>query len=57
MSRMDQAVEDGIGDGGLPDQLMPGIDRELTGDEGGAAIVAIIEDFQEVPAFSRREGS
>ena len=52
MSGMDQAVQDGIGNGGLSNELMPGIDGELTGDEGGAPVVAVIEDFQEVPSFS-----
>jgi hypothetical protein len=42
MSRMDQAVQDGISDGGFPDEFMPSIDGELAGDEGGAPIVTIV---------------
>jgi hypothetical protein len=47
---MDQAVEDGVGVGGVADQGVPLIDRELAGDDGGAAAVAILEDLQEVVA-------
>ena len=47
---VDQAVEDGVGVGGIADQRVPLIDRELAGDDGGAAAVAILEDLQEVVA-------
>src|SRR5437899_337189 len=47
---MDQAVEDGVGVGGVADQRVPLIDRELAGDDGGAAAVAVLEDLQEVVA-------
>jgi hypothetical protein len=47
---MDQAVEDGVGVGGIADQRMPLIDRELAGDDGGAAAVAVLKDLQEVVA-------
>ena len=47
---MDQAVEDGVGVGGVADQRVPLIDGELAGDDGGAAAVAVLEDLQEVVA-------
>ncbi len=47
---MDQAVEDGVGVGGIADQRVPLIDRELAGDDGGAASVAVLEDLEEVVA-------
>src|SRR5260370_20076129 len=47
---MDQAVENGVGVGGIADQHVPLIDRELAGDDGGAAAVAVLEDLQEVMA-------
>ena len=50
MGVMDQAVEHGVGVGGVTDQRVPLVDRELAGDEGGAAAVAVLEDFQEVVA-------
>ncbi len=38
---MDQAIEHGVGIGGIADQRVPLIDRELAGDDGGAAAVAV----------------
>ena len=35
MGVVDQTVEDGVGDGGIADLLVPVIHRELTGDDGG----------------------
>jgi hypothetical protein len=47
---VDQAVEDSVGIGGVADQCVPLIDRELAGDDGGAVAVAVLEDLQEVVA-------
>ena len=33
MSAMDDAVENGVGEGGIADHLMPSIDRDLAGDQ------------------------
>ena len=48
---MHQAVEDGIGEGGVADHGVPFLDRQLTGREGGAPSVAVFEDFQQVTAL------
>src|SRR6516164_7822428 len=48
-----EAVEDGIGDCRIDDHLVPVIDGELTGDDGGAAAVAIIDDFEQIAALLR----
>src|SRR5690606_7506383 len=48
---MDEAVQDGIGKGGVPDDLMPGVEGELAGDEGRATAVAVLEHFEEIPPF------
>ena len=45
---VNEAIQDGVGVGGIADQLMPSIDRQLAGDDGGAAAVAVIEDLQKV---------
>jgi hypothetical protein len=45
---MDQAVEDGVGVGGVANQRVPLIDGELAGDDGGAAAVTVLKDLQEV---------
>jgi hypothetical protein len=37
-----KTIEDGIGDGRFADVVVPLLDRELTGDEGGSPVVAVI---------------
>jgi hypothetical protein len=34
---VDEAVEDGVGEGGVADDLVPAVEWDLGGDEGGAA--------------------
>ena len=48
MCIVDEPVEDGIGDSGVGDGFVPGGHRELTGDDGGACAVAVVEDLQEL---------
>lgn len=48
MGVVNEAVEDGIGVGGIADQFMPSGDGELTGDEGRAAAISFLQDFQHV---------
>jgi hypothetical protein len=54
---MDQVVQESIGNGRFPIKFMPGRDGALADDEGGAALVTIVNDFLEVPPFGRGEGS
>ena len=51
MRVVDEAVEDGIGEGGLVDDGVPGIDGELAGDQGRSRAVAILYDLHEVAAL------
>jgi hypothetical protein len=46
-----EAIEDGVGQRGIAEVLMPVGDRELAGDLGRAGVEAIIEDFEQVPAL------
>ena len=48
---MQQAVADGIGQGRVADIGMPVTDGALAGDDGGAGLVAVFDDLQQVPAF------
>ena len=48
---MDEAVEDGIGDGWIADGLVPLVDGQLAGDDGGCLSVAIFEDLQQVASL------
>ena len=45
---MDEPVENGISQGRVADSLMPVRDRQLTGDDCGAGIVAVFKYFQEI---------
>jgi hypothetical protein len=48
---VDEAIENGVGDRGVPNGSMPGIHGELTCDDGGCAAVAVLEDFEQIAAF------
>jgi hypothetical protein len=54
---VDQAIENGIGKGGIADDLMPGIEGQLAGHEGGAPGVAVLEDFEQIASFGVAERS
>lgn len=45
---VDKTVEDGVGQSGFSDALVPEVDRILAGDQGGAGLPAVFEDFQEI---------
>ena len=48
-----EPVQDGVGDGGIGDHLMPALDRELAGHDGAAASMSIVDDLEEVAALIR----
>ena len=56
MCVVDQAVEDGVGDGGIADLFVPVIHRELTGDDGGGMTVPLLDDLQKVSSFGVGHG-
>ena len=45
---MHEAVEDGIGECRVSDDVVPLLDRELPGDDGRADAVPVLEDFEQV---------
>ena len=51
MGVVNEAVEDGIGQGWVADGIVPVLDRPLAGDDCGCATVAVFEDFEEVTPF------
>jgi len=53
---MNEAIEDGITEGGVADDVMPVIDGELAGDECRALSVTVLEHFEEISAFGLGEG-
>src|SRR5262252_3327062 len=48
VSIVDDAVEDGVGQGRLANQVVPAVDWDLAGDQRGAAAVTVFNDFQHV---------
>ena len=50
MGVVDEAVEDGVGVGGVADEPVPVGDGDLAGDERRSSAVAVLEDFEEVVA-------
>ena len=48
MGVVDQPIEDGVCDCGVGDGFVPVIDWELAGHDGGAAIVPIIDELQQI---------
>lgn len=48
---VNETVEDGVSDGRITDGLVPLIDGELAGDDGGCLAMAILENFQQVASF------
>src|SRR6185295_17557314 len=51
MGIVDDAVEDGVGDGRLADDGVPAIDGDLAGDQRGAMAVSFLDDVQQIAAL------
>ena len=52
---MNEAIQDGVAEGGVADNVVPMFDGDLAGDDGRGATVAIIKDLQQVAPFGRIE--
>src|SRR4051794_18595000 len=48
---VDDAIQDRVGEGRIADQVVPAIDRDLAGDQRGAAAVALLDDLEQVAAL------
>lgn len=48
---MHEAVEDGVSDGGISDDLVPEVDGNLAGDDGRAPLIAVLDDLEEIAAL------
>ena len=48
---MDEAVEDGVGEAGIAEPVMPFIDRELAGHQDGPGGESVLEEFAQVAAI------
>lgn len=45
---MDEAVENGIGDGWIGEGGVPLIDGQLAGDEGAFLVIPVVQDLQQI---------
>jgi hypothetical protein len=50
---VEEAVADGVGEGGIADEGMPLGDGQLARQDGGAGAVPVVHQFEEVPAILR----
>ncbi len=48
VSVVDEAVEDGVAEGWIADDIMPVIDRHLGGDERGSVAMWVIEQLEQI---------
>ena len=48
---VDEPVEDGVGEGGVAEQVVPLLDGKLAGDQGGTGGVSVLEELEEVSAM------
>jgi len=48
---VNQAIEDGVGEGRIADHVVPVIDGHLARDDGGSLLIAILDDLQEIAAL------
>src|SRR5215469_18602553 len=51
MGAMDDAVKNGIGQGGIANHLVPATDWDLAGDQQGSEVVAIVDDLEQIAAL------
>jgi len=56
MGVVDEAVQDGVGVSGVPNNLVPGGQGKLGGDDRRSAAVSLLEDFEQVMAGAGVEG-
>jgi UV DNA damage repair endonuclease len=54
---VDEAVQHGVRYRRIADDLVPVIDRHLAGDNGGAAVVALVHDLQQITALFTVSGT
>jgi hypothetical protein len=51
------SVKHGIGDGWVADEVVPGFDGQLTGDDPGSSAVSVLNNLEDVPPLLVAERS
>ena len=57
MCVVEEAVEDGVAEGGISDDVSPMLNGELAGEHGAAPGVAVVEDLEQIPTALAGERS
>ena len=52
---VNDAVQDGVREGGITDQVMPSFDRDLAGDQCGTTTITLFDDLQQIASLLRAE--
>ena len=55
VSVVDEAIEDGIGEGRLADEVVPGFDGELAGHQRRRAAMPLLDDLHEIASLTSGE--
>ena len=55
MCLVHETIEDGVGISRIADDIVPFVDRQLAGDDSGAAPEALLDQFQEIVACASVE--
>lgn len=55
MRVVDEAIEDGIGERGIGNALMPVGDRQLSRHQGSALPIAVVQDLEQISSLDRTE--
>ncbi len=53
---MEQAIADGVGDGGVAEVVMPVPDGDLAGEDRGPVAVAVVDDLEQIAALEVGQG-
>ena len=48
---MEEAVEDGVGQGGVGERGVPVVDGKLADDHGGTELAAVLDDLEQIAGF------
>jgi hypothetical protein len=53
---VDDSVENGVGKRRGANHIVPAIDGNLAGDDQGALVIAVLDDFEEIAGLLGRQG-
>src|ERR1700730_4199612 len=48
---VDEALEYGVGDGGISDNFVPAVDGQLAGDDDRTSLISVLDDLEQIAAL------